>query len=77
MPDSGQDHTADGNDGFFVTTACFYTAITGNKFKMFFQINQSICNLHQNWFKIRTSTGNPSGFDFLTTLAIVGTASSP
>ena len=27
MPDSGQDHTTDSNDGFLVTTACFDTLI--------------------------------------------------
>lgn len=33
MPDSGQNHTTDGNDGFLVTTACFNALITCNKFK--------------------------------------------
>ena len=34
MPDSGQDHTTDGNDGFLVTTACFNALITCNKFRI-------------------------------------------
>ena len=27
MPDSGQDHTTDSNNGFLVTTACFDTLV--------------------------------------------------
>ena len=77
MPDSGQEHTADGDDGFFVSTACFYAAVTICKFRMFPGFDQSVCNLHQNWFKIGTSTGNPRGFDLEVALVIAGTASRP
>ena len=77
MPDSGQDHTTDCNDGFLMTTSCFYTSITGGKFRIFLRFDQSICNLHQNWFKIRTSTGNPCGFDFMIALIITWTTSGP
>jgi len=34
MPDSGQNHTTDGNDGFLVTTACFDTLVAVGKFGM-------------------------------------------
>ena len=33
--------------------------------------------MYQNWFKIGTSTGNPSWFDFLIALIITRTASRP
>lgn len=39
MPDSGQNHTTDGNDGFLVTTACFNALITCNKFRMFLRFD--------------------------------------
>ena len=77
MPDSGQEHTADGDDGFLVPAACFYAAVTARKFRMFPGFDQSICNLYQNWFKIRTGTGNPSGFGLGTALVITWTTSSP
>lgn len=67
---------ADGDDGFLVTTTCFYTPITSGELRMFLRFDQSICNLHQNWFKIGTSTGNLSGFDFLITLIVARTTSS-
>ena len=57
VPDSGQEHTADGDDGFLVTTVGFDTAITICDLRMFLRFDQSICNMHQNWFKIGTSTG--------------------
>ncbi len=62
MLDSGQEHTADGNDSFFVATASFYMLVTGSKLRMFLRLDQSICNLRQNWFRIGTSTGNPGQF---------------
>ena len=77
MPDSGQDHTTDSNDGFLVTTACFDMLVARGEFRMLPGFDQSICNLHQNWFKIRTSTENPGGFDFAFAFIITGTASCP
>ena len=31
--------------------------------------------MHQNWFKVRTSTANPSGLDFAAALVVTGTSS--
>ncbi len=77
MPDSGQEHTADSDDGFLVTTACFYAAVAIGDFGMLFRFDQSICNLYQNWFNIGTSTGDPSRFDLTITLIIARTTSGP
>ena len=49
MPDSGQDHTADGNDGFLVATACFYAPIAGSESRIFFGLVKA--------FAICTKTG--------------------
>ena len=72
MPDSGQEHTADGDDGFFMPAMGFDTAITICDLRMFLRFDQSICNMQQNWLKIRTSTGNPSGFDLGIALIVAG-----
>ena len=77
MPDSGQEHTLDGDDGFLVTTVGFDTAVTFCNLRMFLRFDQSICNLHQNWFKIGTSTGNPSGLDLEIALIVTGITSCP
>ena len=77
MPDSGQEHTADSDDGFLVAAACFYAAISAGYLGMLFRLDQSICNLYQNWFNIGTSTGNPGRFDLTIALVIAGAASGP
>ena len=77
MPDSGQGHTADGDNGFLVSATCFYAAVTVRKFRTFLGFDQSICNLHQNWFKVGTRTENSSGIDSETALVIAGTVSRP
>ena len=35
MPDSGQEHTSDCDDGFLVSAACLDTFIASRKFRMF------------------------------------------
>ena len=35
ISDSGQEHTADSNDSFLVTTACFYTLVAIGYFWVF------------------------------------------
>ena len=48
VPDSGQEHMADGDDGFLVPATCFYATVTFRKYRMFFGFDQSICILYQN-----------------------------
>ena len=75
--DSGQDHTTDSNDGFLVTTACFDMLVARGVFRMFPCFEQSIYILQQNWFKIRSTMGNPGGFDFAVAFLSTGATNSP
>lgn len=38
MPDSGQDHTTDSDDGFFMSTACFDMLIASSNAGCFFDL---------------------------------------
>ena len=44
MPDRGQEHTADSDDGFLVTTTCFYTPVTIGDFRRFLDLVQRCVN---------------------------------
>ena len=76
VPDSGQEHTTNSNDSFFVSTASLDSEIAFTKFRMFFGFEQSICDLNKNRFKKRTGTGNAGRFNFLSTLIITRTTTS-
>lgn len=47
IPDSGQEHTAHGNDGFFVPTTGFDSAVTFPKLRVFFRANDGVGDLNQ------------------------------
>ena len=77
VPDSGQEHTANGDEGFLVTTTSFDPTIAFSELRMLFGTKQSICDLNQKWFQIATGAGDPSGFHFAGALIIAGAASGP
>ena len=77
VPDSGQEHTADGDDGFLVTTADLNPAITLFAFRVLIRYDDSICDLDQEWLEECASTRNPGRFTLATTLVVAGTTASP
>ena len=42
VPDSGQEHTANGDDGFLVTAAGFDSAVTFTKFRWSFDLIKAL-----------------------------------
>lgn len=55
----------------------FDSAVTFFAFWIFVGFNDSICNLHKQWFQAGPSVGNASGFHFPAALVIAWTAVNP
>lgn len=51
IPDDGQEHAVNGDDGFLVTATSLDAAITYTKFRMIFGFNNGIGNLNEKRFK--------------------------
>ena len=58
VPDSGQEHAANGDDDFLVTATSLNTAITYTEFRMVFGFDNGVGDLNKKWFETRTSLGN-------------------
>ena len=63
VPDSGQEHTADSDDSFFVSAAGFYSAIAFPKFGMIVGFNKGVGDLNKDGFQIRTRLRNSRSFN--------------
>ena len=63
VPDSGQEHTANSNNGLFVSAASLDSALSFFAFRIFVRLNHSIGDLNQERFQVDTSTGNACGLD--------------
>ena len=50
VPNSGKEHTANGDDGFFVSASSFDSAVTFPKFGVLFGIYQGVGDLYKNRF---------------------------
>ena len=77
VPDSGQEHAANGNDGFLVTAAGFDSAVTFTKFGVIFGLNHGIGNLNQKRFQTSTGFGDTSRLDVTAALVIARAAAGP
>ena len=58
VPDSSQEHPANGDNGFPVTAASFDTAITFRKLRKIFETDHRISDLNEKWLDVGTGTGN-------------------
>ena len=51
VPDSGQEHPADGNNCLPVSTVSLDSAVAFSAFRMFIGSDDSVNNLYQQWFQ--------------------------
>ena len=77
VPDSGQEHPADRDNSFLVTTASFEPAITFFEFRMILGLDQRIGDLNKQRLKTGSSLRDTSRFDLLRTLIVARAATSP
>ncbi len=77
MPDSGQEHLADSDDGFLVTTVRFDSAVTRSEFRMICGADQGIGNLDEERFETGSGLRDPSGFDMFGASVVSGAAACP
>ena len=77
VPDSGQDHAANGNNGFLMASASLDTAVTDAEFRVILGFNDSIGDLNKGGFKAGAGSGDAGRFDFNITLVISGAATRP
>ncbi len=77
VPDSGQEHTADGDNGFFVPPPCFDAKVAYPKFRVLLGFDERVSDLHKEWFKICTGVRDSSGLDFSSALVISWAAARP
>ena len=77
VPDSGQKHTANGNNGFLVTTMGFDSAIAILEFRVLVRFDESIYHLNEERLDVGTGARDTSRFHLAATLVVSGTAASP
>ena len=77
VPYSGEDHTANSDNGFLVTATSLYSTVTFLEFRVFVGFNNSVSELNQERFEINTSARDTSRLRFSTAFVIARTAASP
>ena len=78
VPDSGQEHPADRDNSFLVTTTGFELAIAFPEFWMLvFVLDHCVGNLNKQRFKTSSCAGDPGRFYLLRALIVAGTAAGP
>ena len=77
VPDSGQEHAANGDDGFLVTPASLDAAVTNAELGVIFRPNHSIGNLDKNRLEISSRFGDTGRLDVFSALVISGAATRP
>ena len=77
VPDSGQKHTADSDNRFFVTTASLDSAVAFFAFRALVRLDYSVSDLYQQGLQVHTGTGNASGLDLFGALVVARAAARP
>ena len=77
VPDSGQEHLANGDDGFLVTPVRPDATVTLDKFRVIFGIDESVSDLNKKRLKAGARLGNTGRLDMLGASVVSGTAASP
>ena len=77
VPDSGQEHAANGDDGFLVTSTGFDSAVTFTEFGVILGLDQGIGNLNQKGFQASTGFGDAGRLDVTAALVIARAAAGP
>ena len=77
VPDSGQEHSADGDDGFLVAAASLQTAVAFLELRVLFRVDDSVGDLNEERLEEGPGTGDAGRFDLEAALVIAGTAAGP
>ena len=77
VPDSGQEHLANGDDGFLVTPVGLDAAITLDKFRVILGIDESVSDLNKKRLQVTACLRNTGRLDMLGASVVSGTAASP
>ena len=72
VPDSGQEHAANGDDGFLVTAVRLDAAVANAEFRVILGFNDSVGDLDKNRLQVGTRFGDTGGLDGFTALVISG-----
>ena len=64
IPDIGQEHPANGDNGLFVAPVSLDSAIVFFAFRVFIGFDNCICDLDKQKIQIGASIGNTCGFTF-------------
>ena len=77
MPDSGQEHAANGDDGFLVAAVSLDAAVTNAELRVILGFNDSVGNLDKNRLQVGARPGDSGGLDGFIALVVSGAATRP
>ena len=77
VPDSGQEHAANGDNGFLVTPVSLDAAVTNAELRVILGFNDSVGDLDKSRLQARTRPGDSGGLDGFIALVISGAATRP
>ena len=77
VPDSGQEHPANRDDGFLVSPASLDAAVPFAEFRMLLGFHEGIGHLDKKRLQVSTGTGNSRAFHLAAALVVPWTAASP
>lgn len=77
VPDSGQEHPADGDDGFLVATSSLQAAVAFLELRVLVRVDDSVGDLDEERLEEGSGTGDAGGFYLEVALVVAWTASGP
>ena len=77
VPDSGQEHSANGDDGFLVSAVSLDAAVADAELGVILGFNDSVSNLDKNRLQIGARPGDAGRLDSFIALVISGAATRP
>ena len=77
VPDSGQEHAANGDDGFLVSTVSLDAAVANAEFRVILGFNDSVGDLDKSRLQARARSRDTGGLDSFIALVISGAATRP
>lgn len=77
IPDIGQEHPANGDNGLFVAPVSLDSAIVFFAFRVFIGFDNRISNLHKERFQVGPGARNAGRLHFPCTLIVAGATPSP
>ena len=77
VPDSGQEHPANGDDSLFVSATSLQSAVALLAFRKLVGLDNSVCDLDKNGLEVSASPRDAGRFHFTVALVIAGGSSLP